>query len=739
MKKFSGLLLVCGMLGEMKAANCRRLYEDQFRVNVRTPEWNDNFDLRDLLKFDTVAWVLRDCQLQVNDSTARIEKQLKVYDIYEEVLAQTNCCINDTYDIYENNINQQIRDKWYCEYFEDFKERVDPVDMFIPFSAETVHFVCLLTSVWCDGLEISLNDDNVVEILRAFAYLQINNEKQVDVFITGHKTPQHLRIKIINLFCINFVYLLQKNGLLSKYKALLEYSNLALEDNDKKLVAAFQLSEKPLLKYIHLLKIELEDGHVSKLFLCSNSRYFAYEHRYQEQCKVIALKHERNITDSISKLDLIVELNTLNKTMEKRRLDVLMPFFDDFFSVAYSRPKSFPSDTFVQEFYCYIEFIEILNELKEVYIYNLLPYYRTLPNPIEAEEDSDSFLPKMVKAVIRKLPGLHSLFIQGFDEFPLELIPLLKGAHLKKFGAMGNCGKVDYLVIHRLFSEECVLKKTIRHFIGHCRAVHFFSQFYEEKHIVEATVFNWIFGMDSDLSEEDNAYSLKIKLFFSNGSLTDAVHLEKSINIGTVYYMEPTILMLQAAMRAERTSMSDYRLAADICFKITASEFLSKCAIDRLIVRFEKDIDFIQDITTLSINEGATTNTVEVIVEGNMHMYIRLLAPGGRRRCNNNLCFIINLDASMMLCKAHELNCHTALGICRVFQLLIAYNDETLALKIRLRRRVSERIDCDNIKSLFIEFYKEKPFYNDSVDFSKISFEEIICEFSNPTMRAIRL
>ncbi|KAI5152497.1 hypothetical protein ENBRE01_2875 [Enteropsectra breve] len=730
MKKLSGLIFLCKAIAKLETCDHKRPYESRFQINIRTAEWKDTLDLRDLLKFDVIEWALRGCHLKDGELTAKTKKQLEMNDIYENALASISTTPNDTIPSFTNLINQHLQATKHDEYFGKPSEPVETIDLVIPFAPEIFQIMVQLTSGWCIELKISLNNDTVVEILRAFGYLHINNEKEVDVFLTDNGAPLHMRIKASNLFCINFVYLLERNKLLAKYRALLNNTDSATEDIEKKLIAAFKNSEKKLLSFVHLLEIEMEDEHVSKLFLRTSSRYFVYEPHYQEQCKVIVLKHEEYIKEPSDRLDLVVELNTLNKTMENRRLDILMPFFDGFCYDAYSSIKSFPSSSYLHEFDCYIQLMDILQELKEVYIYNMVPYYKTLPNVGETEEFLDSLLVRMARAVLRKLDGLSSLFIQGYDRFPEELISELRGKKLRKFGAMGCCGKVDYLVIHRIFSKECPLRKSICHFIGHVRALHFFSHFYKGDVLEEATVYDTLFGAHEVLSESDSAYSERIRPYFNKGNIADAVILAKPISIGTVHYMEPVVLMMQVVQRGNAQNIDYWQLLMDSCIRASALEFVAGCVFSRLNIRFIKTLGFIRHIIILARNEIPTINTLELIINGYMHPHFMYYAfSKGRRRCNNELCFVVNFDAKTILHESCALNGHPMLSFYHLFGALIRADDSKLSLKIRLRRTMSDNFNT--VRSQFIEFYETKH-PNDNHDIlDRVIFEEIPYEFNN--------
>ncbi|KAI5151832.1 hypothetical protein ENBRE01_2418, partial [Enteropsectra breve] len=466
----------------------------------------------------------------------------------------------------------------------------------------------------------------------------------------------------------------------------------------------------------------MEDGFVCNLFLCSNSRYFAYEQHYNEKRKVIVLKHERNIKDSSSKLDLIAEFNTINKTMENRRLDILLPYFDGFWYETGTQPGIFPSDSFVQEFNYYIDFMELFKDLKEVYIYNLLPYYKTLPYPSVTGEFIDHLFIKMVKSVVKMLPRLNSLFIQGFDEFPEELISLLKSRSLKKFGAMGYCGRVDYEVIHRLFIDDSALKNSITHFIGHCRAVKLFCLITGKSVLEEATVFDRLLGVHGDLTVKTREYTENIKHLFANDDLNKELLLTEPISIGTVYYMEPAILMMHNTMRAEKLKTPYYELIEKSSTVISAEEFLTKCTIQHLVVRLGKYGDFAADITKYALNNFTTIKTIEIIRNSNVSTFDGKLVRKGPSHWNSDLCIILNIDAysDMWLYGTAEdkLSGGTDSTFYKSFIASVITGDKSnVNLKVKVRRLESEKMDTTSAKHKFIEFCKNKHFNNNSTQF----------------------
>ncbi|KAI5148582.1 hypothetical protein ENBRE01_1649 [Enteropsectra breve] len=732
MKNFSGLHFVCGAFAKLEIYGQKRLFEDHFQIEVIIGDKKDNYDLRDLLRFDFVEWALKGQHLQGDEFGAGIEKQLSMHTIYEDALATIDCSTDDTVVVYENLIDQQLQESENYEFFENPCDPAEAIELLIPFSHEIIHIMCQLTSGWCTDSKIFLNDDIVINILKAFAYLLVNINKQVDIFMKKNGVPLHMRIKTIDLFCINFVYHLDKNGLLSKYRLLLARTNNRLNEKDNAIATEFNKTGKTLMSYVHLLEIEMDGEHVNKLFLCAGSRYFAYEPHNQEKCKVIVLKHENDIQEQSEKLDLVKEFNTINKAMENRRLDILLPFFNGLPLDPYSRPKEFPSIYFVQAFYCYIDILAILTELREVYIYNLLPYHKTLPEAKERGEFLDSLFVTMVEAVLKKVEKLSSLFIQGFDEFPPELIPRLQEIRLQKFGVMGFCGKVDYLMIHRLFGQECPLRKSICHFIGHSRAVQLFFQITKKAELAEATIYNRLYGANDALSDADTLYAEHIKKYFVDERLHSAVIVKHPLSIGTVYYLEPVILTKRLVMQAVRDNVDLCGLFLENTANIDVSEFLPASLIEHLVIRLEIGVGVTRNFIITALKNIPTFNKIEVIVNSDMWKFLETVNLNTMRNCNRELCLILNVDSRMLLCRRkNRFRTDSASDIYKVFKSLIVANEQNIKLHVRVRRMESIKVDTDYARNKFIEFCKREYSCSDETAFSKLSFEEVPYDVGN--------
>ncbi|KAI5150148.1 hypothetical protein ENBRE01_1326 [Enteropsectra breve] len=672
--------------------------------------------------------------MQDGEFSARIEKQLAMHAIYEGALAAIDCSTDDNVAVYENLINQELQKCENYKFFENPSDPTEAIELLIPFPHEIIHIMCQLTSGWCTDSIILLNDDKVIAILRAATYLLVNKSKLVDIFMKESGAPLHMRIKAIDLFYINFVYHLERNGLLSKYKLLLK--NTEIKDNA--IVSEFNRMGKALMSHVNLLEIEMDGACICKLFLRAGSRYFAYEPHYRQDCKVIVFKHEKDITKTLAKLDLIVELNAINKTMENRRLDILLPFFDGFSFNAYSHPMAFSSVSFIDDFHCYIDLMEILPELQEVYIYNLLPFYKTMPSASESGEFLDSLFVTMVSAVLKKLDKLSSLFIQGFNEFPQELIPRLQEKSLRKFGAMGFCGKIDYLIIHELFGKECSLKRSICHFIGHFRAVQLFFQITKRKSLEEATIYNRLFKLYDVLPEADRLYSEQIKEYFVDGNLNNAIIIEQSLNISTVYYMMPIIFMKGVVLKTYREGDQWIFMINKVSQKIAAKEFLSGSVIRRLVIRQGNSMNTTRDIIVTAVKRIPTLNTVEIVINDNMRGLLQNLELNNIRNHNRELCLIINVKARITLYRKNkssfieDLTC----PICCIFEDLLKNNHENIKLKVKVRRMGSIKVDHDYDRNRFIEYFKFRNSWRGEFEFSKLSFEEI--PYDSETEYALR-
>ncbi|KAI5151825.1 hypothetical protein ENBRE01_2413 [Enteropsectra breve] len=744
MKKFLEQLFSCTGIAKFENCGNTRLLEDLFRIGVRTEDMVASFDLRDLLKFDYVERAVKALPTQSDDFATANEPLIEMQEAYEDALGSISRSTNDTYKEHVSLLAEKLEENGFSKFLKKPSKLPKYLNVDIPHGHVLVNFICQLTSVWCSELNVQLDDNQVIDILEASADLQINKKKKVDVFINRNGKPQHLHIKVIDLFCINFVYLLKKAGLLSRYRALLKSNNTYFEDKEDKAISAIRNFGNPLLSYIRLLEIEMDDECVSGMFLCSESRYFAYEAHYREKCKVIVFNHKNDIPGPSERLDLITELNSINKIVENRRLDILLPYFDGFVFHTKEVSNKFISNSIVQDSYYYIDFIEILTGLQEVYIYNMLPHYKTLPTAKETEGYLNSLFVTIVNVVLEKLDGLNSLFIQGFNEFPQEFIPRLQKKRLRKFGAMGNCGKVDYLVIHRLFSTECPLKQSIGHFIGHCRAVQLFSQITKKIKLEEATVYNRLYGANYVLSEADELYSEQLKEYFVDGSLNNAVKLNHKLSIGTVYYMRPVAVAMQLSMQASTQHSQHYMLAKATSTVIDPSEFLTGSKFTHLIVQLENAVSsIIRDFVTKAIKEDSTIEMLEIIINGEDWPLLEDLNLGEVKLPNRGLNLILNVDAKTMLYgkKIHRHEKDSTSAIYWLFDELIVNKENNVKLKVKVRRQESSKMEACNAQNKFIELCKNR---NSSIDsgnaFSRLSFEEILYDVGDDNaLRSIHL
>ncbi|KAI5150167.1 hypothetical protein ENBRE01_1333 [Enteropsectra breve] len=743
MKKFLEQLISCTGIPKFENCGNTRLLEDLFRIGIRTEDRVARFDLRDLLKFDYVERAVKALPTQSNDFTTAHEPLIEMQEAYEDALGSISRSTNDTYKEHVSLLAEKLEENGFSKFLKKPSKLQKYLNVDIPHGHKLVNFICQLTSVWCNELNVQLDDNKVIKILEASADLQINKKKEVDVFINRNGKPLHLHIKVIDLFCINFVYLLKKAGLLPRYRALLKSKNTYFEDKEDKAIAAIRNFGNPLLSYIRLLEIEMDDVCVTSMFLCSESRYFAYEPHYREKRKVIVFNHENNIPGPSQRLNLITELNSINKIVENRRLDILLPYYDGFVFHSNERPGKFPSISFVQDFYRYIDFIEILTGLQEVYIYNMLPHYKTLPTAKETEGYLNSLFVTIVNVVLEKLDGLNSLFIQGFNEFPQEFIPRLQKKRLRKFGAMGNCGKVDYLVIHRLFSTECPLKQSIGHFIGHCRAVQLFSQITKKIKLEEATVYNRLFGAHDVLSEADELYSEQLKEYFVDGSLNNAVKLNHPLSIGTVYYMRPVAVAMQLSMQASRQHSEYYKLANATSTVIDASEFLTGSKFTHLIVQLENNLSIVNNFVTTAIKEDSTIDMLEIIINGMQWSWLEFLNLGKVKMPSRGLNLILNVDAKTMLYgkTIQEYEEDSTSAIYWLFDELIVNKENNVKLKVKVRRQEALKMEAFNTQYKFIELcINENSSIGSGNAFSRLSFEEILYDVNNDyALRSIHL
>ncbi|KAI5150144.1 hypothetical protein ENBRE01_1322 [Enteropsectra breve] len=548
-------------------------------------------------------------------------------------------------DQYENSVNDS--------------ETIETLDLNLPLSTYIMKYVYLLTTALCDGVCFPCDAEKMPQILIAFDYLEIDYEKLVDVFITQNDAPLHLRLKTIDLFCINIVYLLEKWGLLAKYQSFFTAperravecaydENLVFEDNDNNIV---ELIKKigPLPHYIYLLQMKLRKGDVQNLYLGTDSAYFVYNLLHEGNAKCIRLQHKNDYDESSVKIDLLVELNTLNRHMENRKLEILLPCCRDYFYKDWNPTLKFTSSDIIV-IHSYTHVMSLFSEITEVSIINLIHYCDNELASQRIKEYVDGLLEVTVIKAIKQLAGLSALFIQGFHIFPNALIPVLKKLRLKKFGVMSTCAVLDYLVIYRLFDENSPLKKSISHFVGHFRALLFLSKFLAKDQIKEVTLTNTLRGVYVELFEDEKIVFELIKNHFYGGCIHGRIILEERLQINTVYNIELERIMHARKMSTFRPLIAGFNVPQGYEYgeiAVTQGEIAEGCSFDNMILCYVSRTGFF--FWNIAAGTTKSFKSVELVIKDHECYNIdKLLNKLGNYR-NKLTCLVLNINANRFL------------------------------------------------------------------------------------------
>ncbi|KAI5152223.1 hypothetical protein ENBRE01_2790, partial [Enteropsectra breve] len=698
-------------------ARCRYgIFENQLQVSISAQDSAYIVDLRDLLKSKRTAEALRGTQTENVPVTPKLKLQYKMYDFYENALLKIQHSVDDCFFIHCDRIYQKMTN---CEGYEDFVKKeavVETLNYTIPFECEIIDNVFQLLNGWCDKIILQLNEVNIPQILACFDYLKIDHERLEDVIFSRDGAPVHLRMKTIDLFCINFVYLLKTQGLLEKYRSFItETEKLSVDKafnkgpmykigSEEARIADLIKRIGPMASYICLLQINMQDRLVRNLYLGSDSTYFVYGLLYEENCECIRLLHKNDFDETLSKLDLIVELNIINNPMLKRKLDILLPFSENHGYKQGRHPIVFTTSSFLS-FYCYTHFMGIFNEVQEVCIRNLLYFSERNSISNQIEEYTNGLLVDTVVTAIKRLPGLNSLFIHGFDRFPRTLIPILRNTQLKKFGAMSNCAKVDFLVNYQLFNEECPLKKSISHFMGHWRSLFFVAPFLEKNQIKEATVTSSLTGLAIDFYDDDEkALAEKIRKYFVDGDLQKSVILIKHLKIDTVYFMDRLFTPCSLNTITSRPLPTGDEIFSQSCRVVPEAEIIERCSIKNLIMCNDSPGgSFLEQFMCVN-NKPETIETIEVLMNDNdWNSFKHLQESYDKNIGNSNSCLILNINANRFLDKQIDSRVKhlTASDLYFLIRFIAVKNKKTIV--IRLRQKGS----ANNIKeSLMRNFEK---------------------------------
>ncbi|KAI5148004.1 hypothetical protein ENBRE01_0064 [Enteropsectra breve] len=714
-------LLLCALLwkhySSMPVYDDERMFEKQFQVSINTKDSTDTFDLRDLFKSKVVEQAVRGTHLRDIEATPRLKVLLEMYDLYENALSKIKCSIADTHRVQCEHIQKIMMTHNHYDIFLKENEPADIMLFSLHVASSVLNSVFKLTNGWCHELRFFVDDETISDILMAFNYLELDHEKQVDVFFKHSGAPLHLRIKTIDLFCINVVYLLETHGLLEDYRSLLtagyktsvasaynEY--LGVENkHDRKKIAALIKKTGPLAHYICLLHIKMEKHRVKSLFLGTESVYFVYDLLHEENCKSIRLQHKNDFNEESSRLDLIVELNTLSPRMINRKLNIMLPFCRDFMYKQYLRPLKFNSNSVLIS-HSFTHLMGIFNELTEVCISNLIHFSEKDSVSQRQEEYVYGLLIDTVLTVIKQLPGLNALFIRGFHKFPDALIPVLKKKALKKFGAMSTHGALDYLVIYRLFDENSPLKKSITHFVGHFRALIFISKFLPKNQIKEATLAHWIAGARVDFFDDEKNVVKQIRKYFKNGCLYEAVIPGEALEIDTFYCMELSFLTHNTNMNANRPLLAPITEFRHSSTYIWGTEIVDSCTIRKVVACNDPGTDaFLEGLTKAAESAFKTIKIIEIIVKDHEHICFESMSNYLRYFKSSNSCLILNINVHRYMSNQtdNRLQPIYARDFSYLIRRIVFENNMTITLRLRRSRSSTDEV----IHSLMESFKNE--------------------------------
>ncbi|KAI5149794.1 hypothetical protein ENBRE01_1123 [Enteropsectra breve] len=793
MKIFLIAGFISSVFSRMVLAPLQRPYKDQFAVTLKSDTMAVSFDFRDLLVSEPIERAFDYAKEEGVQISPWLDLLVEFNVVYEQALQDVSCSPLNAYELHEKRLNDELKKSVLFHKFtnENFPEELD--DFIKVFPLDIVYDVFQLTSGWCENLSITFTESRAFEILRAFDYLEISGTKKVDLFFNENGEPVRLRLKIIDLFCINFVYLLGKYKLLKKYRsffnsveekddeptlktelhsnsermegsagALIKNIHLfsrimkaiadsSVETEDKELIEHAKEAEDnkitttinaiknivPLKDYICLLKIIVKRGCVSNLFLASGNYIFSYELLYEENCKVILLTDKSNCLYADSRVDLIEEFKASKMPKSNERLEIVMPFPEPTgYDVVFENTE-IPSD-FPQCYSCHANFMAIYKDITELYIYNLLDVYKKTPNLKIPGDSVDSYLVKMVKNAAKEFSGLNSLVIDGFYEFPKELFPVLQNLNLKKLGAISFFENIDYYVIHRVLSKDCPLKRSISQFFGRFGALKLLSKYIPVKQITTATIYIGGGGYYRDFTEEENAYSEQIKEFFVDKNLKKSVIINEILEIDACNFIKPKFTINESTLKVARPELGLNNYFIRYEGYDFATEIRSKCKIGQLRAFNDNDsTDGILSCIDSIIRGNLYLTKVEIIV--NRSYGLEKIKEQAKLLRSDNSCLILNMDAHLLIDRFTKcsLDKNAAAHIFLIYESYVDNNNNNAIFKIRLRQNKSDKFDYESLWSSFLEYIKKecirwyKCENHSYLKKKSLEFERVIYEVNN--------
>ncbi|KAI5151205.1 hypothetical protein ENBRE01_1971 [Enteropsectra breve] len=743
MKILPTIAIICNTLSKMVPNSCQRPYTNQFKITLKDSNITKIFDFRDLFMSKQFQMAYFAGNGSRSEVSSELDLLIRKNDLYQNVLAEIKvyCSTSDTYEYYEKLIESKLKKHDSFSLFIADCVSKEAQEFNLSFSLQVLYDVFQMTTGWCYNLNEFLTEEKALEFLKAFEFLEIPYEEEIDLYFDDDGKPFHLRIKAINLFCINFVYLLQTHCILDRFRALLNNEETQHEDENGQVITAWIKQTKPLESYIRLLKIDLVESYVSKIFLGSEAVFFAYDLLYENNGERIFLNAaDQNTNEPFTELNFVAEINMLNHRANKR-LEILMPFFVPVFKKRDSSPLTIPSD-FEHNFSLYIQLMCILSDIAEVYIYNLLPLCSSSQADQIPEMNIDEFLISIVEITLKTLPELKSLFINGFVTFPDELVQIVSEAALEKFGVMGYYGEIDYIVVDKIFQNECPLKKSITHFVGHYGALSYIFEVFPDMQIRDTTSCNMLYEFPGDLPPEEKAYAEKINVNFKNGNLRGKVRSSKRIYIRNFTYMDPAILVKQDP-RYLFKPLGDSGNHVETTTHFTyAKDALKNCKIENLTMcAITSTMHYVRNIHLMVTNLALYIEAFEFILNyfDIPSSYTIYNAISSAMQNGNHL--ILNLDANIVI--NSETGCdfnNNIEGICYVFHSVVVETSRDVKLTLKLRNKESEIFDVELLKASFSMFCEKFCGKIQEEKYENLTIEYMSYNINNAQMlEAIRL
>ncbi|KAI5151820.1 hypothetical protein ENBRE01_2409 [Enteropsectra breve] len=729
MKILPTLGIICITLAKLVLNSHQRPYRDQFKTILKDSTTTRTFDFRDL--FLSKQFSMAYFAGGASEISSELALLIKRNELYQNTLAEIeiNYCSTDTYEYYEKLIESEIKKHDYLTLFNDVSAAEESEELRLSFSLDVIYDVFQLTSSWCDNLNVLFNEVRAIEILKAFDYLDIFCEKEIDLFFDDRGKPLHLRIRAINLFCINFVYLLKKYNLLVKWQTLLAssdkaslklmiaaagshppYKRMCAEEQVDTLSLIICIGKIPPLRaYIFLLQVKTQEESICNLFLGSAPVYFAYKWLYETDSKAIFLQNDSALSKDLAmcypKLDLLTEFNTLNKS-SVTRLNISMPFCNASGEALTAFKDKNPLECIYTHNNYYINFIQIHREITEVYIDNFLPLFSIVNYSVERDNWVDIFLEEMVLMLFKELEGLKALFIRGFIIFPETLVKSIRNKKLEKFGALSWNGEIDFYVIYQIFGTECALLQSFKHFIGHYRALEFLFRLTEKLRvnikIMEATVSDImacheilplnIIKNDASLVYYERIYeNMVIEYFEENDTQKELIHEGPPIIIDSFYYMEPPRILKIDAETSRRTG---WPRPPQRSYEIRAVEIFEYCVTSRLVILdLDKGKKFFDEVKVILRYGAYRFDSVELILSNEYRYQVAKKMREFKNTDNGSL--FINLKGSEQE------------DICSLYDEIALKPMNNTIVKIRLRVSTLANLDLDELKSYFDKQSKE--------------------------------